>query len=298
VKKSFNFKSEDKTIGIQFDVSSIEVNGTVWMLANPFAKALEYARLNKAIATHVSVFNKIEYAEISPHHNGAGDDSSFQPTTKFINRAGLFELISKSRMSAAKGLQDWVTGTLLPTLTDTGKYDMTEAPPMVQNQMNVIHQLTNDGAPASWYEQRHTLQLQLLEAKNRLLLEKDEKEALYKKIIEVKPLIVSRPNNKRKFHRLEIFHSVVDGKHCYQGIRAQEMNIKRQRRSVDGESIFSEQNPNAINAFNRVKDLIVCKAKRNKIFSNVGPDKFLETMSSGIHHTFFKHNNHLPQITY
>nr|UPO71225.1 BRO [Trichoplusia ni single nucleopolyhedrovirus] len=65
------------------------------MLANPFANILRYAKANDAIRQHVSLQNSKNYEEIrSPRSKKTQVTSSaVQAKSKFINRAGLFELI-------------------------------------------------------------------------------------------------------------------------------------------------------------------------------------------------------------
>jgi hypothetical protein len=99
---------------------------------------------------------------------------------------------------------------------------------------------------------------------------------------QIKPLIVSKPNDPRKFHRLEIFYSLVGDKHCYHAIRAQTMSIRRRRSFANGTLIYTESSPNPINSFNRVKDFIQCKTQHNKIFCNVAAEEFLDLMQQGI----------------
>jgi prophage antirepressor-like protein len=46
-----------------------------------------------------------------------------------INESGLYHLILKSRVPAAKRFRKWVTGDLLPTLRKTGSYTLPSAQP-------------------------------------------------------------------------------------------------------------------------------------------------------------------------
>nr|AMO28002.1 BRO-K [Lymantria dispar multiple nucleopolyhedrovirus]AMO65631.1 bro-j [Lymantria dispar multiple nucleopolyhedrovirus] len=74
-------------------------NQEKWMVANPFAEALGYTRLNYAVTQHVSVVNQKTYEEFKSQGSTATDDSSLLPRniqakTKFINQAGVFELLT------------------------------------------------------------------------------------------------------------------------------------------------------------------------------------------------------------
>nr|QOI08613.1 BRO-B protein [Helicoverpa armigera SNPV] len=93
-------------IKVQFANSELEVisikddSGQLWMLANPFARILEYSNAPKAISTYVRVENQKYFEEIRSARYGQTcmTSSCVQAKSKFINRAGLFELIQASRI--------------------------------------------------------------------------------------------------------------------------------------------------------------------------------------------------------
>nr|AIG63102.2 BRO-B [Helicoverpa SNPV AC53] len=148
---------------VQFANSELEVisikddNGELWMLANPFARILEYSNAPKAISTYVEINNQKILESIQSAQLGQ-ITSSLHPKSKFINRAGLFELIQASRMPKAKEFRDWINSDLLPKLCDDGKYDMaTDAPVGIAMGMNAVHAIANDGADAPWMKDLHEL---------------------------------------------------------------------------------------------------------------------------------------------
>nr|QOI08521.1 BRO-C protein [Helicoverpa armigera SNPV] len=106
---------------VQFANSELEVisikddNGELWMLANPFARILEYSNAPKAISTYVEINNQKILESIQSARLGQ-ITSSLHPKSKFINRAGLFELIQASRMPKAKEFRDWINSDLLLSL--------------------------------------------------------------------------------------------------------------------------------------------------------------------------------------
>jgi prophage antirepressor-like protein len=294
-KKTFDFNGED------LEVFVVTCNGVLWMLANRFASILGYSRLNRAITTHVSECNQVEYKKIDPRRNDVDESrrypSSFHPQTKFINEAGLFELIMKSKMKRATDFQDWITSTLLPSLKTKGMYNMVDAPIKMRSQLNAIHQITNEGTPAGWYQEltsqlaeankmvmnayetiaNNAMQIVAIkdESHKALVVAKNETLVAYKKIIEIQPLIVAVPEDKTKFHVLEIFNmGQIDGKFCYRGIRAQQRSVVKLR-PKDKQPILSIDSPNAMNAFNRIKDFIDCKTTRNEIFCTLAPSEFI-----------------------
>nr|AGE61316.1 BRO-A [Chrysodeixis chalcites nucleopolyhedrovirus]AGE61764.1 BRO-A [Chrysodeixis chalcites nucleopolyhedrovirus] len=147
----------------EVETYTVDVDGEKWMAANPFAEALNYTRANYAVNQHVSINNQKTYEEIKSQGLGATDDSSVLPRniqakTKFINQAGVFELINASTMPAAKRFKAWNTNDLLPTLCQQGEYSMTaDAPVEIQEGMNAVHAATNEGREAPWMEDLHKL---------------------------------------------------------------------------------------------------------------------------------------------
>nr|QPD01950.1 BRO-L [Lymantria dispar multiple nucleopolyhedrovirus]QPD02124.1 BRO-L [Lymantria dispar multiple nucleopolyhedrovirus] len=158
-----------------------------WMAANPFAEVLKYSRPNKAIQQHVSAKNQKTLEELWLHRNGATgatDESQILPRniqaqTKFINTAGVFELISASDMPAAKQFKQWNANNLLPTLCQEGEYSMSkDAPVDIAQGMNAIHVATNEGREAPWAKD--------LEFYKSALAKRDEALAEKNKVIAAK----------------------------------------------------------------------------------------------------------------
>ncbi|BBB16561.1 Bro9 [Heliothis virescens ascovirus 3j] len=155
-------------VKVQFANVDLEVvsvrddGGQLWLLANPFARILEYSNAPKAISTYVKVDNQRFFEEIksAQARQTCMTSQKVQTKSRFINRAGLFELIQASRMPKAQEFRDWINSDLLPKLCDEGKYDMAaDAPCEIANGMNAVHAITHDGAHASWsnraeYEKR------------------------------------------------------------------------------------------------------------------------------------------------
>ncbi|AFV50350.1 Bro10 [Heliothis virescens ascovirus 3g] len=141
---------------VQFANQDLEVisirdnDGQLWLLANPFARILEYSNSRNAISKFVRIINQVQLQDIvAPRYEA--HTSSLHPQSKFINRAGLFELIQASRMPKAQEFRDWINSDLLPKLCDEGKYDMVaNAPCEIASGMNAVHAIMHDGAHASW----------------------------------------------------------------------------------------------------------------------------------------------------
>ena len=97
VNKIFSFAGED------LEVASItDDSGQIWLLANPFATILGYKYVADSIRQIVSSKNVRTCEEIRAHgpvsitiETGPSRGNPIQKHSKFINRAGLFELIDK-----------------------------------------------------------------------------------------------------------------------------------------------------------------------------------------------------------
>ncbi|AFL64870.1 bro-a [Mamestra brassicae multiple nucleopolyhedrovirus] len=154
-------------------VTIVDEHGEPWMIANPFAKILEYSNAPNAIAKYVSNKNQLCYENIrSPRLEEI--TSSLHPKTKFINRAGLFELIQSSRMPKAQEFKNWINSDLLPKLCNDGDYNMVkDAPIDITQSMNVIHSVTNDGKEALWLKDLSELK-QIVALKDQIIVMKDE----------------------------------------------------------------------------------------------------------------------------
>nr|AFS51914.1 DekiORF36 [Dendrolimus kikuchii nucleopolyhedrovirus] len=146
-----------------------------WMVANPFAEALNYSKPNKAILQHVSEENQKTFEELRSYRCGTTDESSsplpcnVQAKTKFINTAGVFELINASEMPAAKRFKQWNANDLLPTLCRDGEYSMTtDAPADIAEGMNAVHAATNEGMEAPWIQTSDNLN-DVIEKKDKII---------------------------------------------------------------------------------------------------------------------------------
>lgn len=138
------------------------------MLANPFAEALKYKNCPNVIAKYVSKINQKALEEISsPQIVGPTDAPMprfLQAKTRFINMAGVFELINASEMPAARRFKLWNSNNLLPRLCQEGEYSMKQdAPSHIVEGMNAVHAAANHGREAPWARDIHTLKLALVE---------------------------------------------------------------------------------------------------------------------------------------
>lgn len=113
----FSFEGSDLTI--------IHNNNELWFRANNIAEILEYSNTADAISVNVDIDDKIRFE----HINGMFETYTLlnQPQTIFINESGLYSLIMRSRMKAAKKFQRWVTKEVLPSIRQTGSYHIKQS---------------------------------------------------------------------------------------------------------------------------------------------------------------------------
>ena len=108
------------------EIVHCKYNNDVWFQASAIAAYLEYQDPKQSIRDHVSDEDKIKCHEITnssttvflgPRHQG-----KFHPETIFINKYGIFDLVTKSRMPLARQFRKWLVTEVLPSIMDTGSY--------------------------------------------------------------------------------------------------------------------------------------------------------------------------------
>ena len=111
-KKFFN-----EELGIEFK-SYIDEECCVWFKAKEVAQILGYKNTEKAIKSHVSENHKIKIL-FSNQHETHGCSMTY-----FIDEAGFYELVFKSRLPAAKLFREWVFTKVLPSIRKYGYFNM------------------------------------------------------------------------------------------------------------------------------------------------------------------------------
>jgi prophage antirepressor-like protein len=119
-----------------------------WFQAKPIALHLGYAvgnvstRLGKLPEKHRKSLGELMEGDLAPRapleHN--------EKIATYVSEAGLFELLCKSEMPAARPFQDWLFEEVLPTIRRTGGYGL--APPPEQLAQAVDRAVANAMAQA------------------------------------------------------------------------------------------------------------------------------------------------------
>ncbi|BBB16512.1 Bro6 [Heliothis virescens ascovirus 3j] len=294
----------------EVETYTVDFHGEKWMVANPFAEALSYSNVNRAIRVHVSEKNQQNYEEFKSDHIGLTDGvtslpRNIQAKTKFINRAGVFELINASEMPGAKRFQAWNNNDLLPGLCQEGEYKMArDAPADIAHGMNAVHVATNEGVAAPWMKDFHEFKLMLSHKDELLAVKEKENEALTvalqnanhnlavanqgllrafdvvndarketaeiaKRMADIAQDVIAKPSDPQLLHSLAVCSMGGDQ---YAFLRPQKRSLKRSldRLSVDEKDIVykSDYVPNSMNVLNKVKERLPkekYKARHNRI---------------------------------
>lgn len=96
-------------------VRALEIDGKPYFVGKDVAEALGYANPQKAIRDHTDIEDRTV------------NDSFTVNGTKviLINESGLYSLILSSKLESAKRFKHWVTSEVLPSIRQTGGYQMT-----------------------------------------------------------------------------------------------------------------------------------------------------------------------------
>lgn len=135
------FKQKTSFVGHNVEVTYIEDKfGVVWFLANTFLSCLGYDAHNWSQTTkkNVQSINIRAYKDIEVAESKPSPTFLIQLSSKFINEAGINDLITNCKNPRALEFRQWVNGQVLPTLRRNGKYSMLQAPKLHQAQMSAL----------------------------------------------------------------------------------------------------------------------------------------------------------------
>ena len=99
----------------------IDQDNNVWFNAKQICKILEYDKngTNIIIKRYVDYQNQTTYSNIKEY---AQYHYNIQDHTIFINEAGLYELVLRSKMPKAVDFKRWITQDVIPEIRKTGSY--------------------------------------------------------------------------------------------------------------------------------------------------------------------------------
>nr|DAI18294.1 MAG TPA: repressor domain protein [Caudoviricetes sp.] len=113
-------------------VRTATINGEPYFVGKDVAEILGYSNTRKALTDHVDDEDKMDGVTIR-------DSIGREQTPVFINESGLYSLILRSQLPAAKKFKHWVTAEVLPAIRKHGVYAVDE---VLQNPDVLIQALT------------------------------------------------------------------------------------------------------------------------------------------------------------
>lgn len=140
----------DITRELDWRGNKIRVIGTAkkpWFHGANIATALGYTNTNKAIMDNVKSHNKSPGSEID-RGNWQLPLNQYEKRAVFINESGLYSLIMKSKLKEAEVFQDWVTDIVLPSIRQTGGYQINTEIQRLESELANQRLLTNNNEHA------------------------------------------------------------------------------------------------------------------------------------------------------
>ena len=110
-------------LGIKFK-SYVDQKCRVWFQAKEVAKILGYKNTEHAIKRHVSENHKRTFLLSCPPETGGQVQGRW---IIFVDEAGFYELVFKSRLPSAKMFREWVFDKVLPSIRKYGYYRMIDS---------------------------------------------------------------------------------------------------------------------------------------------------------------------------
>ena len=113
----------NRQLGIKFK-SYIDHKCRVWFKAKEVAQIIGYKNTERAIKRHVSENHKRTFLFCSPPETGGQQNDTRGKYFIFIDEAGFYELVFKSRLPSARIFSEWVFFKVLPSIRKYGYYKM------------------------------------------------------------------------------------------------------------------------------------------------------------------------------
>lgn len=105
-----------------FELHAVRVtmlNGEPWFVATDVCAALDLANPRQAVETHVDVEDVQKLDTLT---------TGGRQAVNHVSESGLYALTFGSKKESAKRFKRWITHDVLPTLRQTGRYDMPNMP--------------------------------------------------------------------------------------------------------------------------------------------------------------------------
>ena len=113
----------NRHLGIKFN-SYIDEECCVWFKAKEVAEILGYKKTEDAIKRHVSKNHKKTFLFCCPRETRGQQNDTRGKYCLFVDEAGFYELVFRSKLPAAKMFREWVFTKVLPSIRKYGYYKM------------------------------------------------------------------------------------------------------------------------------------------------------------------------------
>ena len=113
-------------LGIKFN-SYIDHKCRVWFNAKEVAQILGYKKTENAINRHASENHKRTFLFSCPPETGGQQKDTRRKYCLFLDEAGFYELVFKSKLPAAIIFREWVFAKVLPSVRKYGYYKLLES---------------------------------------------------------------------------------------------------------------------------------------------------------------------------
>ena len=113
----------NRNLGIKFK-SYIDQKLRVWFKAKEVATILGYKNTEKAIKSHVSENHKKTFLFCCQCESHGQQNDTRGKYCIFLDEAGFYELVFRSRLPTAKFFREWVFSKVLPSIRKYGYYKM------------------------------------------------------------------------------------------------------------------------------------------------------------------------------
>jgi prophage antirepressor-like protein len=292
----------------------VENNNVVKFVAKDIAECLKYTNTKDAINKHVDEKYKYVYEQGSQNATlgseslvKQGDPLYLHPHTVLVTKAGVVQLIMKSKLPHAVELQEWLLEEVIPQVLCTGKYqpavemDIDTIKSVIVEKDCKIENLTialteSNNKLSETNEKLITLANAIVAANtglvqaNNMLNEarKDAENArketaqLANRMADIAQDVIAKPSDPQLLHSLAV---CALGNEEYAFLRAQRRSLDRSiKRLGSSDVVFkSDYVPNAMNVLNKVKEALPrdkYRARHNKItlLENLTKEQLMEAV--------------------
>ncbi|MBU9547509.1 BRO family protein [Burkholderia multivorans] len=102
-------------------VRTVVIDNEPWFVAKDVAEILGYSDTNQSIRLHCKKATNLPV-----------DSTGIDSRLKIIPESDMYRLIMRSKLPSAEKFEEWVVGTVLPSIRKTGAYGVSAVPPQFQ----------------------------------------------------------------------------------------------------------------------------------------------------------------------